>query len=485
MGRFLTVPMVLLMISPLAFSTGAISAQDDDAEATIEALLTQVAELEGTETTPTPRPRTPTAEAETEEDVAVNLEIIIDVSGSMAQLVDTGDTRIEAAKRVLNDVIDGVPEREGINVGLRIYGHEGDNTAAGQAESCRSSELVVPIDGVEKRGLRAAVDDLQPIGWTPIALSLERAEDDFADATEADANYIVLVTDGLETCGGDPCDVAGDLNSGDSAVTTSVIGFGLTPDEQATIGCIADEGGGDVLGAANAAELSDALFEVLSTPVPDIETPTPTAAARADGDPIPLNESFELLYYYFVETNSQLYVFGEIRNVGDAPAVAPAVVFTFLDESGVAYGDETFYPAAGLVAGGDRVPFQALNVLGSVLSPGDWADIQATAGNVLGTVEQFDPVGIEIEDVPLEGAVGPVSGSVRNDRTEPIGPLSFRQAYYDAEDRFVGHCDVYLDVAIPPGRSVDLNLSGGGCGFVTVATQASGNGAPRTYRLFL
>lgn len=472
-------------MSLVAFPNRAVVAQDDDAEATIEALLTQVAELEGTEATPSSRRRTPTAEAEAEDeaDAAVNLEIIIDVSGSMSQLVDTGDSRMEAAKQVLEDVIDGIPDRPGINVGLRVYGHQGNNTAAGQEESCRASELVVPIDGVEKSALRDEVGDLEPTGWTPIALSLERAEADFADATEGGTNYIVLVTDGLETCGGDPCAVAGDLNSADSAVTTSVIGLGLTPDEQATIGCIAEEGGGDVLGAANAAELSDALFEVLSTPVPDIETPNP--APRAEGDPIPLNESFELLYYYFVESSSQLYVFGEIRNVGSEAAVAPAVVLTFLDEAGIAYGDETVYPAAGLVPGGDAVPFQALNVLGSALSPGDWAEVQVTAGNVLGTLEQFDPSGIEIEGVPFEGPVGPVSGSIRNDRPESIGPISFNQAYYDARGRFVGHCDVYLDVMIPPGRSVDLNISGGGCGFVTVATTAEGSGKPSTYRLFL
>lgn len=457
-------------------------AQDGDAEATISALETQVADLESGDD-----PATPTRAAATEAQSLgeVNLEIIFDVSGSMAQTVPGGETRMEAAKGVMQDVIAGIPDREGINVGFRVYGHEGDNSEAGAAESCASSELVVPLGGVDKGDLRREVERLQPTGWTPIALSLERAGEDFEEAGDDSFNYVVLVTDGLETCGGDPCDAAGDLNSGDRPVVTSVVGFALTPDEQATIACIAEEGGGDVLGAADAGGLSDALFEVLSTPVPDIETPAPTATARADGDPIPLNESFELLYYYFVESSDQLYVFGEIRNIGDTPAIAPAVVLTFLDEAGVAYGDETLYPAAGLVAGGDTVPFQALNVIGSALSPGDWASVQATAGSVLGTIEQFDPAGIEIEDLPLEGPVGPVSGSVRNDRPESIGPLSFRQAYYDADGRFVGHCDVYLDVTIPPGRSIDLDLSGGGCGFVTVATQASDNGPPRTYRLFL
>lgn len=210
----------------------------------------------------------------------VNVEIIIDVSGSMGQATDAGETRMEAAKEVLQDVVDGIPDREGVNVGLRLYGHEGDNTAGGQAVSCQSSELVVPVEGVDKDALRDAVDQLQPTGWTPIALSLQRAADDFMAANDDNVNVIVLVTDGLETCGGDPCAASSDLHDGDLGVTTNVVGFGVTPDEQAILGCISENGGGDLLGAANAGELSDAVFSILVEEVPDIETPAP--APRAD-----------------------------------------------------------------------------------------------------------------------------------------------------------------------------------------------------------
>ena len=99
----------------------------------------------------------------------VNLELILDLSGSMARDIGGGETRMEAAKRVMNDVIDALPEREGVNVGFRIYGHLGNNTEAGRDVSCQSSELVVPIQGVNKPALRDQVAAAQPIGWTPIA----------------------------------------------------------------------------------------------------------------------------------------------------------------------------------------------------------------------------------------------------------------------------------------------------------------------------
>ncbi len=192
----------------------------------------------------------------------VNLELILDLSGSMARDIGGGETRMEAAKRVMNDVIDALPEQEGVNVGFRIYGHLGDNTESQRAVSCQSSDLVVPIAGVDKTALRDEVAAAQPIGWTPIALSLERAGGDF-QAGEGVRNHILLVTDGEETCGGDPCAVADSLRTGAANLTTHVVGFALTEQQAELVSCIAERGGGLNLRAASARELSNAIFSVL------------------------------------------------------------------------------------------------------------------------------------------------------------------------------------------------------------------------------
>lgn len=193
----------------------------------------------------------------------VNVELVFDSSGSMAQEVSPGVTRIEAAQQVLNEVVDAIPEQEGINVGFRVYGHEGTNQEADRAESCQSTELIVPVEGTDKELLRAAIESYQPVGWTPITLALEEAANDFEAPAEGEVNAIVLVTDGLETCGGNACEAAAALAEGDVDVTTYVVGFGLTQEEQSTLQCIADAGGGLNLSAANADELNEALFTVL------------------------------------------------------------------------------------------------------------------------------------------------------------------------------------------------------------------------------
>lgn len=240
--------MVLFVLNPGLAS----AASDTAAVANPFSALAQAAQGEEDETNPTQ------ANAAT-----INVELVFDSSGSMAQEISPGVTRIEAAKDVLNDVVDAIPEREGVNVGFRVYGHEGSNQEEDREESCQSTELVVPIEGVNKDRLREAVASYQPVGWTPITLALQEAAEDFSPPGESEVNAIVLVTDGLETCGGDPCAAAQALAASEVDVTTYVIGFGLTPEEQGTLQCIADAGGGLNLGAGSAEELNVALFTVL------------------------------------------------------------------------------------------------------------------------------------------------------------------------------------------------------------------------------
>ena len=192
----------------------------------------------------------------------VNVELILDASGSMEQRIG-GETRMQIAKRVLKDVLAAIPDREGINVGFRIYGHQGDNTTSGKAVSCRSSELRVPIDGVDRAALDSQVDLARSTGWTPLARSLTLAGRDFEVPAAGVVDAVVLLTDGLETCGGDPCAAAAAINAGPARVATHVVGFALKEEEERILQCIADNGQGLLLGAQDADELSDALFTIL------------------------------------------------------------------------------------------------------------------------------------------------------------------------------------------------------------------------------
>ncbi|HET9661314.1 MAG TPA: VWA domain-containing protein [Thermomicrobiales bacterium] len=247
----------------------------------------------------------------------VNVELMLDSSGSMADETNTGETRIDAAKRVLTDVIAAIPsDRPEINVGFRVFGHKGNNTQAGKEESCQSSDLTVPIQGVDKEALQGQVDDYAPVGWTPIGLSLQRANDDFPIASDSVKNAIVLVTDGLETCDADPCAIATSLKQGNKQITIYVVGLGLNEDELRITSCIAENSGGRIVGAQNAEELSAALFTfleelqvVITTGFLEIESigglyplATVTCAGQEATDSNP-NAAEPFTYTFTTETN--------------------------------------------------------------------------------------------------------------------------------------------------------------------------------------
>lgn len=202
---------------------------------------------------------------------SVNIELILDVSGSMSEPVagSEGQTRMAAAQAALREVIAAIPDGEQVNVGLRVYGQEGSNAEADRALGCRATELVVPLRGRDQVALLAAVDAAQPTGWTPLARALQAAAADFPPG-EGVTNAIIMVTDGEETCGGEPCQAASALHAADIAVTTHVVGLALTTEQQDAVRCIAAEGGGQLFAASDAASLRAALdsayAEVVAAP---------------------------------------------------------------------------------------------------------------------------------------------------------------------------------------------------------------------------
>lgn len=208
--------------------------------------------------------------------LTVNVELILDASGSMAELIPgtENQSRMDAAQAAMQEVIESIPERDGLNVGFRVYGHEGSNSEADRPASCRSTELLVPMDGVDKPALLEQVESIEPTGWTPLTLALQAAAADFTPGGESVTNAIIMVTDGEETCGGDPCDMAEALHAADIGVTTHVVGFALTDEQRQAVRCIAERGGGELFTADNAENLSEAVFtaftqvESSSTPIP-------------------------------------------------------------------------------------------------------------------------------------------------------------------------------------------------------------------------
>lgn len=181
--------------------------------------------------------------------------LVLDASGSMAASGSTG-TRMDEAKAAIEAFVGQLPD--GSTVSLRVYGHEGSNDDAGKAQSCASSAVVFDGASDDRAGLADALGEVSPVGWTPLARAIDDARDDIpASATDS---IVYVVTDGLETCGGDPVAAAEALAGTDIRPVVNVIGFQTGDADQAALAAIADAGDGEFTAAGSGAEL-DAYWE--------------------------------------------------------------------------------------------------------------------------------------------------------------------------------------------------------------------------------
>lgn len=187
------------------------------------------------------------------------VELVVDASGSMWGGMD-GRTKIEIAKEILDDALEWLPPD--LNLSLRAYGHQ----SARQERNCEDTELLVSPGSGNRAEIRSAIQGLRPKGQTPLGYALAHVSADFGDF--AGERAVVLVTDGLESCGGDAPAEARALQDAGS-LPVHVIGFGLTgtaDEDLASLRAIAEASGGRFLTAGSAAELRQALGTTVGTP---------------------------------------------------------------------------------------------------------------------------------------------------------------------------------------------------------------------------
>lgn len=177
--------------------------------------------------------------------------IILDASGSMAA-DNQGQTRMAAAKAAIDGFVAELPA--GSTVSLRVYGHEGDNSEAARVASCASSEMLFRGQ-VGEPGFSDALAEVGPVGWTPLAKAIDDAAADLpADASDS---VVYVLTDGIETCGGDPVAAAGRLRAAGHRPIINVIGFELGDADQAAQRAVAEAGGGEFTAVDSADALRD------------------------------------------------------------------------------------------------------------------------------------------------------------------------------------------------------------------------------------
>lgn len=166
-----------------------------------------------------------------EEQKCTRILFVLDASQSMSGQWESA-RKIDVARRLLTRMVDSLSKKDNVEMALRVYGHQ----SPVPPQDCSDTKLEVPFYKGNSKKIQLTLSALQPKGTTPIAYSLQKAAEDFPNADCR--NIIILITDGVEACDGDPCAVSRDLQKQGIILKPFVVGIGLDPDFKETFKCV-------------------------------------------------------------------------------------------------------------------------------------------------------------------------------------------------------------------------------------------------------
>lgn len=167
-----------------------------------------------------------------EEPPLTRILLVLDGSQSMLAKWESG-TKMMVAQQLLSELVDSLKRLEHVEMALRVYGHQ----RPVPPQDCSDTKLEVPFSKHNASKIKQKLRAIRPKGTTPIAHSLELSAYDFPECKPC-RNIIILITDGIESCDGDPCAVSLNLQKQGIILKPFVIGIGLDQDFKDTFDCV-------------------------------------------------------------------------------------------------------------------------------------------------------------------------------------------------------------------------------------------------------
>ena len=155
------------------------------------------------------------------------LLFLLDGSGSMLEKWGKpNETKLSIARAILSRIVDSLRQDSKIDLGLRVYGHQ---YPPGQ-NNCKDTKLEVPFATKNHSLIIEKINQIKPKGVTPISYALQEAAGDFP-VQPGYRNILILITDGIESCGGDPCAVSEALQKKGVFLQPYIIGLGMSAEK--------------------------------------------------------------------------------------------------------------------------------------------------------------------------------------------------------------------------------------------------------------
>ncbi len=212
------------------------------------------------------------------------LMIVLDASGSMSGRIG-GKAKIQIAREVIADLLHNWDTN--IQVGLTAYGHR-------RKGDCDDIEVLIQVGEAGPEDIISTINSINPKGMTPLSEAVRRTAKELGYTDERAS--VVLISDGVETCKADPCEVGAELAMGGYDFTAHVISFDVKEEDQIGLRCLAENTGGLFLSANDANELKQALSQTVEktkeAPVEIVDDPG-EASLQAPSQ-IPAGSIFEV-----------------------------------------------------------------------------------------------------------------------------------------------------------------------------------------------
>lgn len=226
---------------------------------------------------------TPSAEEADDEDQGAGdqpsrVSMVLDASGSMRMAID-GHSKLAIATAAVREILEEWDPA--IALGLVVYGH---HPKGAPGEACKDIQILVPVDRGGADAVGAALDGIEARGATPMTDAVIAAAKDAAKPGEE--ARVVLISDGEETCGKDPCRLNRVIEETGVGLAAYVVGFDILRNTraQSQLRCLADETGGSFQLAWDAKSLRKALRATVAraTGRPLLEEAPPQPAAGVE-----------------------------------------------------------------------------------------------------------------------------------------------------------------------------------------------------------
>ena|GEM_PF-2375478 len=183
--------------------------------------------------------------------------ILLDASSSMLLEAD-GRLKINTAKTAVQSFADAMGQDS--QIALYTYGQHGSQDNKDKDASCTKIDEVYPLGAYNKKAFKQATDKIEAKGWTPLAGAIAQAARDHK-GTEGDIT-LYIVSDGEETCSGNPVKEAEAFAKINPDYHVNVIGFQVDSKAESQLRAVAKAGNGEYAQANSLADMTNQIEKV-------------------------------------------------------------------------------------------------------------------------------------------------------------------------------------------------------------------------------